>query len=123
MGTIVTETLAPVMVWISINASSKLLHLPLRCFDSSFTALLDCGASYNSISEDLINRISTVNPTKVDSMPIWLADQSVMTSDHSVTLTIRFTLYHVSDIAFCIVPALKHACCLEWSGFPHFHWL
>ena len=55
MGTPVTETLAPVMGWISTNASSKLLHLPLRCFDSSFTALLDCGASHNFISEDLVN--------------------------------------------------------------------
>ena len=34
MGTPVTETLAPVMGWINTNALSKLLHLPLRCFDS-----------------------------------------------------------------------------------------
>ena len=67
MGTPVTETLAPVMGWITTNASSKLLHLPLRCFDSLFTALLDCGASHNFISEDLVNRIGTVTPTKVDS--------------------------------------------------------
>ena len=53
MGTPVTETLAPVMGWISTNALSKLLHLPLRCL--SFTALLDCGASHNFISEELVN--------------------------------------------------------------------
>ena len=95
MGTPVTEPIsAPVMGWISTNASSNLLHLPLRCFDSSFTAFLDCRASYNFISKDLVNQISTVNPTKVNPMPIWLADHSVMTLDHSVTLPIGFTPSH-----------------------------
>ena len=55
MGTPVTETLAPVIGWISMTALSKLLHLPLRYFDSLFTALLDCGASHNFISEELVN--------------------------------------------------------------------
>ena len=74
MGTPVTETLAPAMGWISSNASSKLLHLPLKFFDSLFTALLDCGASHYFISEDLVNRIVNVTPMKVDPMPIWVAD-------------------------------------------------
>ena len=120
VGTPVTETLAPAMGWISTNASSNLLHLPLRCFDSSFTALLDCGASHNFISEDLVNQIGTVTPTKVDPMPIWLADQSVMTSDHSVTLPIRFTPYHVCDIAFHIVPTLTHGMLLGMEWFSSF---
>ena len=49
-------------------------------------------------------------------MPVWLANQSVMTSDHSVTLTIRFTLYHVFNIVFHIVPTLTHGMLLgmEW---------
>ena len=115
-----TEILAPAMGWISTNASSNLLHLPLRCFDSSFTALLDCGASHNFISEDLVNQIGTVTPTKVDLMPIWLADQSVMTSDHSVTLPIRFTPYHVCDIAFCIVSTLTHDMLLGMEWFSSF---
>ena len=104
MGTPVTETLAPMMGWISTNALSKLFRLPLRCFDSLFTALLDCRASHSFISEDLVNQIGNVTPKKVDLMPIWLADQSVMTSDHSGTLPIRFTLYYICNIAFCIVP-------------------
>ena len=87
-----TETLAPAMGWISTNTSLKLLHLPSKCFDKSFTALLDFGASHSFISEDLVNQIGNVSPTKVDPMPIRLADQSVVTSDHSVTLSIRFTL-------------------------------
>ena len=87
-----TETLAPVMGWISTNTSSKLLHLPLRCFDSLFTVFLDCEASHNFISEDLVNRIGTVTPTKVEPMRIQLADQSVITSDHYVTFPIKFTL-------------------------------
>ena len=74
MGTPVTETLTPVIGWISTTALSKLLHLPLRCFNSLFTALLDCGASHDFISEDLVNRISTVTPTKVNPMPVQLAD-------------------------------------------------
>ena len=116
MGTPVTETLAPVMGWISTNALSKLLHLPLRCYDSSFTVLLDCRASHNLISEDLVNQIGIVTPTKVDPMPIPLADQYVMALDHSVTLPIRFTLYQVCDIAFCIIPTLTHGMLLgkEW---------
>ena len=84
-----TETLAPVMGWISMNASSQLLHLPLRCFNSFFTALLDCGASHNFISENLVNQIGAVTPIKVNPMPIWLNDQSIMTSDHSFTFPIR----------------------------------
>ena len=110
-----TETLAPMMGWISTNASSKLLHLPLKCFDSFFTALLDCEASHNFISEDLVNQIGNVTPTKVDPMPIWLSDQSVMISDHSVTLSIRFTPYHVCDIAFHIVPTLN-TWYIAWNG-------
>ena len=79
-------------------------HLPLRCFNSLFTVFLDCGASHNFISEDLVNQIGMVTPTKVNPMPNWLADQSVMTLDHSITLPIRFTPYHVCDIAFHFVP-------------------
>ena len=120
MGTPVTETLAPVMGWINTNASSKLLHLPLRCFDSSFTALLDCRASHNFISEDLVNQIGTVTPTKVNPMPVRLADQSVMTSDYSVTLPIRFTLYHVCNIVFHIVPTLTHGMLLGMEWFSLF---
>ena len=103
-GTTVTEILAPVMGWISTKALSKLLHLPLRYFASFFTALLDCGASHNFISEGLVNQIGTVTPTKVEPMPIWLADQSVMTSDHSVTLPIWFILYHICNFFpfYCI---------------------
>ena len=101
-----TEILARVMGWISTNASSKLLYLPLRCFYSSFTALVDCGASHNFISEDLVNQIGTAIPTKVKPMPVQQADQSIMTSDYFVTLPIRFTPYHVCNIAFCIVPTL-----------------
>ena len=115
----VTETLASVMEWISTNALSKLLHLHLRCFDSSFTALLVCRASHNFISEDLVKKIGTVTPMKVDPMPIWLADHSVMTLDHSVTLPTRFTPSYVFDITFCIVPTLTHGMLLgiEWSSF------
>ena len=115
-----TETLAPAMGWISTNASSNLLHLPLRCFNSFFTAFLDFGASHNFISEDLVNQIGTVTPTKVDPMPIRLANQSVMTLDHSVTLSIRFTPYHVCDIAFCIVPTLTHGMLLGMEWFSSF---
>ena len=114
-----TETLASMMGWISTNALSKLFHLPLRCFDSLFTALLDCGASHSFISEDLVNQIGNVTPKKVDLMPIRLADQAVMTSDHSVTLPIRFTPYYICNVAFCIVPTLTHGMLLrmEWFSF------
>ena len=49
-------------------------------------------------------------------MPVQLADQSVMTLAHSVTLPIRFTPYHVCNIAFHIVPTLTHGILLgmEW---------
>ena len=116
----VTDSSAPAMGWISTNASSNLLHLPLRCSDSSFTALLDCGASYNFNSEDLVSQIGTVTPTKVDSILIWLADQSVMKLDHSVTLPIRFTPYHVCDITFLIVPTLIHGMLLGMEWFSLF---
>ena len=108
LGTPVAETLPPHMGWINTNASSKLLYLPLRCFNSLFTALLDCRASHNFISEDLVNQIGTVTHIKVNPMPIWLADQYVMTLDHSVTLPIRFTPYHICNIVFYIVPTLPH---------------
>ena len=120
MGTPVTETLAPEMGWISTNTSSKLLDLPLRCFNSLFIALLNCGASHNFISEDLVNQISTVTPTKVNSMPIRLIDQSVMILNHSVTLPIRFTLYYVCNIVFCIVPTLTHGMLLRMEWFSLF---
>ena len=115
-----TEILAPVMGWISTNASSKLLHLPLRCFNSLFTALLDCGASHNLISKELVNRIYTVTPLKVAPMPVRLADQSVMTLDHSITLPIRFTMYHVCNIVFHIVPTLTHGILLGMEWFSLF---
>ena len=76
-----TETLVPVMEWISMNVSSKLFHLPLRYFNSLFTALLDYGASHNFTTEDLVKEIRIVTPLKVNPMPICLADQSVMTLD------------------------------------------
>ena len=62
--------------------------------------LLDCGASNNFISEDLVNRIGNVTPTKVNPMPVQLADQSVITLDFSVTLPIRLTPYHICDFFF-----------------------
>ena len=69
-----TEILAPVMGGINTNALFKLLHLLLRCFICFFTAMLDFGASHNSISEELSNQIGIVTPMKVDPMPVWLAD-------------------------------------------------
>ena len=116
MGTLVTETLAPVMGWTNTNALSKLIHLPVRCFNSSFTALLDCGACYNFISEELVNQIGTVTPMKIALMPVWLADQFVMILDYSVSLPIRFTPNHVCNIVFHIVPTLKCGMLLgiEW---------
>ena len=124
----VNERLAPpTMGWISTNALSKLLHLPLRCFDSLFTVLLDCRASYNFIYRDLVNRISNVTPTKVNLVPIWLADHSVMTSDHSFmtsdhyfSLPIRFTLYHICKFFFHIVPTLTHGTLLGMEWFSLF---
>ena len=41
-------------------------------------------------------------------MPIWLADQFVMTLDHSVTLPIRLMPYHVCNIIFHIISTLAH---------------
>ena len=108
------------MGWITTNASSKLLHLPLRCFDSFFTALLDCGASHNFISEDLVNQIGTVTPTKVEPMLVRLADQSVIISDYSVSLPIRFTPYHVCNIVFHILPTLIHGMFLGMEWFSLF---
>ena len=70
--------------------------------------MLDYRASYNFIFEDLVNQIGTVTPTKVDPMPVWLADQSVITSDHSVSVPIEFTPYHVCNIVFRIIPTLTH---------------
>ena len=121
-----TETLVPVMGWISMNASLKLLHLPLRCFNSLFTALLDCRASHNYIPEDLVNQIDMITPTKVNPMPIWLADQSVMTLDHFFILPIRFTLYYICNIAFLIVPTLTYCILfgMEWFSLfsPIVNW-
>ena len=118
-----TETLAPAMGWISTNASSKLLHLPLRCFEIYFTAFLDCGACHIFFFEELVNQISTITPKNVDPMPIRLADQSVMSSDHSFAFPIRFTLCHVCNIAFCVLPTLAHGMLLEWSCLPYSHQL
>ena len=53
-------------------------------------------------------------------MPIQLDDQSVMALDHSVTLSIRFTLYHICDIAFHIVPTLTHGMLLGMEWFSLF---
>ena len=53
-------------------------------------------------------------------MPIRLADQSIMTLDHSVTLPIRFTPYHVCDITFPIVPTLIHGMLLVMEWFSSF---
>ena len=53
-------------------------------------------------------------------MPVCPADQSVMTSDYSVTLPIRFTLYHICDIVFCIVPTLTHGMLLRMEWFSLF---
>ena len=49
-------------------------------------------------------------------MPVQLADQFAMTLDHSVTLPISFTPYHVYNIAFHIVPTLTHGMLpgMEW---------
>ena len=46
-------------------------------------------------------------------MPVWLADQPVMISDHSVSLTIRFIVFH-------IVPTLKHGMLLGMEWFSLF---
>ena len=53
-------------------------------------------------------------------MPIWLADQSVTTSDYSVSLPIRFTMYHVCNIAFYIIPTLTHGMLLSMEWFSSF---
>ena len=53
-------------------------------------------------------------------MPIWLADHSVMTSDHSVTLPIRFALYHICNIAFHILPTLTYGMLLGMQWFSYF---
>ena len=53
-------------------------------------------------------------------MPVRLADQSVMTSDYSVTLPIRFTPYHICDIVFHIVPTLTHGMLLKIEWFSLF---
>ena len=53
-------------------------------------------------------------------MPVQLADQSVMTSDHSVTLSIRFTPYHIFYIAFHIVPILIYSMLLGMEWFSLF---
>ena len=53
-------------------------------------------------------------------MPIRLADQSVMTLDHSVTLSIGFTPYHICNIAFCIVPTLTYGMLLGMDWFSSF---
>ena len=74
MGTPATETLAPEMGWITTNTLSKSLHLPLKCFDSLFTVLLDCGASHSIISEDLVNQIGIVTQKKMNPMLVRLAD-------------------------------------------------
>ena len=59
-------------------------------------------------------------------MPIWLADQYVMKSNYSVSLPIRFTPYHVCNIAFHILPTLTHGMLLgmEWFSFflPVVNW-
>ena len=104
------------MGWINTNASSRSLHLPVRCFNVLFTALLDCRAYHNFISEDLVNWIGNIAPTKVNPMPFQLANQSVMTLDYSIALPISFTLYHVCNIVFLIVPTLIHGILLgiEW---------
>ena len=92
----------------------------MKSFDSFFTTILDFEASHNFISEDLVKQIGNVTPKKVDPIPIWLSDQSVITSDHSVTLPIRFTLYHVYSIAFHIVPTLTHGMLLRMECFTSF---
>ena len=61
-----------------------------------------------------------VTPTKVNPMPTRLADQSIITSDHSFTLPIRFTPYYVCDIAFCVVPTLMHDMLLGMEWFSPF---
>ena len=53
-------------------------------------------------------------------MPIRLADQSTIISEHSVTLPIRFTPYHVKDIVFRIVPTLTHGMLLGMEWFSLF---
>ena len=53
-------------------------------------------------------------------MPIQLADQSVMTLDHSVTLPIRFTLYYICNIDFHIVPTFTHGMLLRMEWFSLF---
>ena len=57
---------------------------------------------------------------KLDPMSIRLADQYVMTLDRSITLPIRFTLYHVYNIAFNIVPTLIHGMLLGMEWFSSF---
>ena len=92
----------------------------MRSFNSSFTALLDCGASYNFISKESVKQIGIVTPTKVNPMPVRLADQSVITLDYSVTLPMRFTPYHVCNLAFHIVPTLTYGMLLGMEWFSSF---
>ena len=53
-------------------------------------------------------------------MPVRLADQSVITLDHSVSLTTRLTPYHVCNIVFLIVPTLIHGMLLGMEWFSSF---
>ena len=53
-------------------------------------------------------------------MPVQLADQSIITSDHSISLLIRFAPYHVYNIAFHIVPTLTHGILLGMEWFSLF---
>ena len=61
------------------------------------------------------------NPHEGGPIPIWLADQYIITLDHSVSLPIRFKPYHICNIVFHIIPTLTHGILLgmEWfSLFP-----
>ena len=53
-------------------------------------------------------------------MLVQLDDQSVMISDHSVSLPIRFTLYHICNIVFYIIPTLTHGMLLGMEWFSSF---
>ena len=69
---------------------------------------------------DLVNQISTITPTKVEPISVQLASQPIITLDHSVSLPIRFTPYHVCNIAFHIIPTLTHGMLLGMECFSSF---
>lgn len=105
----------------TLVAHEPLFMLPARINNTPFEILVDCGASGNFISQQLINKANITTRTSMESHEIQLADKS-KTTLNQVATDIEVTIAeHVMPVTCLVVPTLTHSMILGTPWLKQFN--